>query len=520
LSLTVKKTPIILIKVAGFLLLYAYLGFWLFKEKGKKIIRTSLLPIEFHIPPLFFTVTTFCLALSIGVILTFHRLHGSLWCDEAIQAECALMGSWLHPYSTGLFYNMRPYSYLMRVIMKTCGFSEFLFRLPSVISYCLFGWFLSLVVFTKKEPWISGIAGVCTMVFFLATPAAIYTASQARGHMPAAVLMALGLWLFILSTYQANTKPFLLLSLCSVSLAVSMVPTSIAAVSAIWLTLITALLLQRPLLNLDDAAWFYTVTGMALGCVFIVYAPATPRLILWMGTNPQWQAFGFNSILPWTNGWIGVGVITLFSCLFYFISRKYFVFLCAIFTIVGIWTLLFVHHHAGFIYAAGIGTTMTLMISLTQKYGIQIKKIKMITILATLILFVSTGLSIKHWLKEQKYFVPKSMAREQILLIDKKDNVLLIGHCTSPRFYLKMRGVYNLIFVNCRHQMDSLLTTKEFDWIILNGSAAGDPQDLVNSNVINPDEYRLFSQPLPGSEKIWVWKRVYQRNPSKMDQIS
>lgn len=506
-AITIKKTPKILFKIAIFLLGYGGIGFWLSRLHPGKMSRFVLREDDFQLPPLYYVIGTALVSFVLGYILVSQRMTGSLWCDEATHAECALNGSWLHPWIAGLVYNMRPYSYLMRAIVSLFGFSEFLIRLPSVISYCLYGWFLSIVVWTPKNRLLSSIAGLCILCYFMVSFGSIYTAAQARGHMPAAVMVGVGLWFFIRATRNLNPKRHLIIALICLSLAVSMVMTSSAAFAAIWLSLIIAFRIHRPLLSLENTAWFFNATTIAFGCIFLVYAPMLPKFLLWMATNPQWQAFGINSIIPWTNGLVGLGVILLLLVVFLTSFREDSSLFMIILTVIIIYLLLFVQHHAKFIYAAGAGTSMALLAALILRSTSARKTMKSIAISAVCLMIISTAYSFHDWMVRLVNFVPESMARQQVQSVSNNDSVLFIGHCTAPRFYLFRKGVKNYVFANNFQSFEKLLKIRNYDFIILNGSCAGPPKQFAMSGAIPSTKYKLIFKPLERSEQIWVWKK-------------
>lgn len=503
---TLKNTPKTLLKGAILLMSYAVTGFWLAQLKPTEVSAPIVAKDDYQLPPLSFTIGTSFLAITLGFTLVSQRLAASLWCDEAAHAAAALEGSWLHIWTTGLPYNMRPYSYLMRLLTECFGFSESLLRLPSVFAYCLYGWFLAVVCWTKNHRLASSITGIVIMLFFLITPGSIYTASQARGHMPAAVLLSGGLWLFIRAMGQPNPQRMLCLSLTSISLAFSMVLTSLAAFLSVWLTLIAALIFRRPLMSLENTRWFYSATAIALAFVFLVYAPMLPRFILWMATNPHSRTINFHPILPWTNGLIGFVAILPLTYAFILRFRNDFASLSVPLSIAGIWSIITLQQHAKFIYAAGAGTAISLFAVLTFRQRLHRKGLKIIVLTSILLMAISVGTSFQRWSVYDNHFVPESMAREQVILIEKSESVLIVGHCNAPRFYLRRKGISKITSVQNRYDLDQLLAAKSFDWIILNGSAAGNPRDIVQNKVIPPMKYHLVYQPQHGSEEIWTWR--------------
>ncbi|MGH9580528.1 MAG: ArnT family glycosyltransferase, partial [Terriglobales bacterium] len=432
---TLKQTPKILLRGAAALLGFAGLGFLLLRCQGSEGVPPAGTGDRFRMPPLAYTLASGALALGIGLLLVSPRLGGSLWCDEASHASCALDGSWLHPWLVGSVVNMRPYSYVMRVLTTLFGFSETLLRLPSMLTYCAFGWFIAVAAWNEQNRWLSGVAGVALQAAFLAAPGAIYTAAQARGHMPAAVLLAVGLWCFVCACGQADPRRWLRWCLLCLGLSISMVMTSLAGLAAVWLAVVASLATRRPLLP-RHSPWFYNAAAVTIAAVLVVYAPVLPRFVLWMGSSPQWRAFGMGTILPWTTGWLEFVPLAVLTWFFIQAARKEWALSVVPLSAVAIWALLFAQHHAKFIYAAGSGTTLALLGALSVCRLEPLRPRQQIAWAALAVLVASAAFSLDGWLDERKHFVPESMARDQVAPIRKGDGVLLIGHCEAPRFYL------------------------------------------------------------------------------------
>jgi hypothetical protein len=510
-AVALSKSTSLLLKAAAGMLCWAWLGFAVGKwtQNPEADGDTNLAPAS--PPPVWYVALTGVMAFGIGIALTAYRLHESFWCDEAIRMTYALKGSWIAPWFAGYLDNTRPYLYLVRGLVSVFGFSEMVARAPSLLFYSGFAWFLAVICWNEQQRVLSGIGGALLLLFYLLAPEAQHSAGEASAHIMAASLVGVGLWSFTRIGQTPDRRRALLVSLACGACAMATVIFSLAFFVGIWLSIVVARLARRPIVGAEEARWLYVATTIAWAIVFIVYAPALPRTVVWVNTFNPYGGFGAWTFLPWTSGWMGALAVLLGAGCLIVTARKRMEYLAIPLTICAVWCLLHAQHIALGRYAASGGAAMMLLCCVCiQSVGRGAAHRAGAMVMCGLMV-VAMGQSLRHWSRLHSLSIPRSFAREQVRDMRKSDRVLLVGHCRAPLFYIEKKGVRQIVKCNSRSDLDRRLATEPFDWVVLNGAAAGDPDTIVGGGVIPASEYTLVSTPRR-SELIWVWRRLASPN--------
>ena len=91
--------------------------------------------------------------------------------------------------------------------------------------------------------------------------------------------------------------------------------------------------------------------------------------------------------------------------------------------------------------------------------------------------------------------------------INLEENILLIGHCESPKFYLQLKKHKKYRHIDVHYKIQyykQKLDSVGYDWIILNGGGVPTYQKITIASNGGYIEIDTIKQ----KENIYLWKKI------------